>query len=87
MAEKEVNEALFRLREEVEGLGDRHPELKERLETLMDDLEERLESSEDENHLHLVEDMQEAISRFEVEHPTLTGIVNQLMVTLSNMGI
>jgi hypothetical protein len=53
----------------------------------MDDLEDRLEATEDENHLHLVEDMKEAVSQFEVEHPTLTGVLNELMVTLSNMGI
>jgi predicted transcriptional regulator len=87
MAEKEVSEALFNLRSEIERLDNRNPELKARLEGLMDDLEDRLEATEDENHLHLVEDMKEAVSQFEVEHPTLTGVLNELMVTLSNMGI
>jgi predicted transcriptional regulator len=87
MAEKEVSEALFNLRSEIERLDNRNPELKARLEGLMDDLEDRLEATEDENHLHLVEDMKEAVSQFEVEHPTLTGVLNELMVTLSNLGI
>jgi predicted nuclease with TOPRIM domain len=87
MAEKEVSEALFTLRGEVERLEGSNPELKAKLEGLLDELEDNLEATEDVNHLHLVEDMQEAISQFEVEHPRLTGIVNELMVALSNMGI
>jgi hypothetical protein len=87
MAEKEVSEALFNLRSEIERLESSNPELKTKLEGLLDELEDNLEATEDENHLHLVEDMQEAISQFEIEHPRLTGIVNELMVRLSNMGI
>lgn len=87
MAEKEVAEALYSLRQEVERLEGAHPELKQRLESLLEALEDRMEASEDKNHLHLVQDMQEALSQFEVEHPTLTGLVNQLMVSLGNLGI
>jgi seryl-tRNA synthetase len=87
MAEKEVSEALFNLRSEIERIEGRSPELKAKLEGLLDELEDNLEATEDENHLHLVEDMKEAISQFEVEHPRLTGIVNELMVALSNLGI
>ena len=87
MADIEINEAIFNLRKEIEGLGDQNPELKARLETLLNELEDRLEATDDENHLHLVEDMKEAVSQFEIEHPRLTGILNDLMVTLSNLGI
>lgn len=87
MAEKEVSEALFNLRNEIERLDDANPELKAKLEGLLDDLEDNLEASEDASQLHLVEDMKEAVSHFEVEHPTLTGIVNDLMVALGSMGI
>jgi uncharacterized protein YoxC len=87
MAEKEVSEALFNLRSEIESLDGANPELRQRLEGILDDLENRLEATEDENHLHLVEDMKEAVTQFEVEHPRLTGILNDLMVSLSNLGI
>lgn len=87
MAEKEVSEALFNLRNEIERLGDDNPELKTRLEDLLDDLEDNLEATEDASQLHLVEDMKDAVSQFEVQHPTLTGIVNELMLALGNMGI
>ena len=31
--------------------------------------------------------LRDAIERFEVEHPRATGVVNDIMVVLSNMGI
>jgi Skp family chaperone for outer membrane proteins len=87
MAEKEVSEALFNLRNEIERLQGNSPELKTKLESLLDDLENRLESSEDANSLHLVEDFKAALSQFEVEHPTITGVLNDLMIALGNLGI
>jgi phytoene/squalene synthetase len=87
MAEKEINEALFTLRREVEQLEDSNPALKDKLEELLNELEDRLEASEDENNLHLVEDFKAALSEFELEHPTATGVLNELMVTLGNLGI
>ncbi|MGX2040957.1 DUF4404 family protein [Methylocaldum sp. MU1018] len=87
MTEKEISEALFNLRTEIEHLKTSDPEVRARLETLLSDLERQLEASEDEYRLHLVDDMKEAISQFEVEHPRVTGILNDLMVALSNLGI
>jgi hypothetical protein len=82
MTEKEVSEALFNLRKEIEQLSTSNPETRLRLETLLADLEQRLEATEDEHQLHLIEDLKEAISQFEVEHPRITSILNELMVAL-----
>lgn len=87
MAEKEINEALFTLRREVEQIEDRHPELKDKLDALLTQLEEKLETTEDTHQLHLMDDLKEAVSKFEVEHPTATGVLSELMLTLSNLGI
>ncbi|GAB6046577.1 DUF4404 family protein [Methyloparacoccus murrellii] len=87
MAEKEINEALFTLRREVEQLEDSHPELKDKLDALLGSLEERLDVSENPHELHLVEDFKAAVSQFEVEHPTAAGVLNELMITLGNLGI
>jgi phosphoenolpyruvate synthase/pyruvate phosphate dikinase len=87
MADIEINEAIFNLRREIEGLGDQNPELRIKLEALLNELEDRLEATDDENHLHLVENMKETVAQFEVEHPRMTGILNDLMVMLSNLGI
>ena len=87
MADIEINEAIFQLRKEIEGLGDQNPELRARLEALLNELEDRLEATDDASHLHLVENMKDTVAQFELEHPRLTGILNELMVTLSNLGI
>lgn len=87
MAEKEVAEALYSLRREVETLEGQQPELKDGLESLLTKLEARLEAGEAADHLHLVDDMKSTLTKFEVEHPTLTGVLNQLMVALSNIGV
>ena len=47
----------------------------------------RLDSEDDGKNLHLLKDFKEAVATFEVEHPTATGIINELMLTLSNLGI
>ena len=87
MAEKEIGEALFSLRNEVERMEDSHHELKDKLENLLSQLEDHLEASEDTHRIHLIEDFKTAISQFEIEHPTATGVLNELMVTLSNLVI
>ena len=35
----------------------------------------------------LMDSLRESVERFEVEHPRATGILNNIMVMLSNMGI
>ncbi len=87
MAEKDISEALFVLRQEVERLESDHPEIRAKLESLLEKLEHRLDSEDDGKHLHLLKDFKDAVSSFEVEHPTATGIINELMLTLSNLGI
>ena len=87
MAEKEINEALFSLRREVEQMEDSHPELRDKLDVLLTQLEEKLETTEDAHQLHLIDDFKDAVSRFEVEHPTAAGVLGELMLTLSNLGI
>lgn len=83
-----INEALKELRAEIKNLQTDQVEKKEKLEKLVEKLEKKLESPENAEHHHnLVEHLKESIAHFEVEHPRITGIINDLMVTLSNMGI
>ena len=87
MADKELNEALYVLRTRVDALENEHPELREKLENLLTRLEHRVETESHANPLHLVGDFKEGLSRFEVEHPTATGVIQELMLALSNLGI
>jgi len=88
MTEKEITQALTELRTQIDQLATSDPATRERLEGLLADLERKVSSLEGgEHHLHLIEDIKETISEFEVEHPRLTGILNDIMVALSNLGI
>ncbi len=86
MSEDKINEALGALREEGERLD--NLAVKERLTNLVDNIEQNVDySGLSGEHQELVEDVKEAIAHFEVEHPSITGILNEVIMTLSNMGI
>ncbi len=88
MSTSELHEPLERLRTEIKKLGEDDEAIKQRMKGLVADLERKLESSgEDSEHESLVESLRENVERFEVEHPRLTAVLNQVMVSLSNMGI
>jgi uncharacterized protein YpuA (DUF1002 family) len=86
MTEEKLNTALGELRKEGEQLD--NPESKERLSSLVDNIEQNLDYSSlgDEQH-DIVEDVKDAITHFEVEHPRITGILNDIIMALSNSGI
>ncbi len=88
MSKNELHEPLERLRAEIGKLGDEDEAIRQRMKRLVTDLERRLESSEQAEHEeHLVDGLRQNVERFEVEHPRLTAVLNQIMVQLSNMGI
>jgi hypothetical protein len=85
MTEQKINNALDELRKQGEDLA--NPESKERLETLMDNIEQNVDYDAPTEHHDVIEDVKDAITHFEVEHPQITAILNDIMVTLSNSGI
>jgi len=86
MSEQKINDALGALREQGGRLD--NPEARERLSNLVENIEQNVDySGVSEEHQDLVEDVKEAIVHFEVEHPSITGILNEVMMTLSNVGI
>mgnify|MGYP001766319040 CR=1 FL=1 len=79
---------LARLREEIAraDAGDR--EALARLQQLAEDVERELdEESMVGDPAGLVEELEEAITGFEARHPNLTAILNNVLVTLGNMGV
>ncbi len=89
MSEREkLRQGLEALRTEIKNLKGADGESKQRLEDLAERVEKQLaESGEKNEHHNLIKELEEEIMRFEVAHPRLTAIINDLMVTLSNMGI
>jgi hypothetical protein len=86
MTKNKLQIDLERLREEINQVAIDDIESRKKLNQIISDLEAKLEKP-DENDDSLVKDVKEAIQHFETEHPRATAILNDIMVTLSNMGI
>ena len=88
MINAKLKEELDRLRAEVKDLATDNIEATAKLEALISELEEKIEGGSDaDQHSGLIEELKDTISNFETEHPRATAILNEIMVTLSNMGI
>lgn len=88
MSDEQLRQSLAELRSELDRLESEEAQVRERLNALISGLEAKLDKPGDESqHQSLVEDLRQSISQFEVTHPRATAILNEIMVTLGNMGI
>ena len=84
----ELTDLVARLKTEIAALEPSDQEARTRLQSLIADLETRLaDATEDDDDEALMDSLRESVERFEVEHPRATGIINEIMVMLGNMGI
>jgi uncharacterized membrane protein YccC len=87
MNQDDLRAALAELEAEIARGGD-DPEHRARVETLRARLELELAQDEDaERTRALAETVQDAIRRYEVEHPTFTGVLARILRALESMGI
>jgi DNA repair exonuclease SbcCD ATPase subunit len=86
MTNHKLQNDLERLRNEINHVAVEDVETRKKLNQIISDLEAKLETEDEEND-GLMQDIREAIEHFETEHPRATAILNDIMVTLSNMGI
>lgn len=75
-----LKHALNELHGKLEEMGSNHPEL----QALQEKTARALESGE---HLPIVEDLRNAAKNFEVRHPDLTALINNVLNALSGLGI
>jgi hypothetical protein len=90
MTEQQINNALEELRREIERLDLSDTETKERLTGLVESIEQRMTAAPgvvEEGQPDLLNEMNDAVTQFEVEHPRITGILNDIMMALSSSGI
>ncbi|WP_045225679.1 DUF4404 family protein [Methyloterricola oryzae] len=90
MTEQQINNALEELRREIERLDLSDTETKERLTGLVESIEQRMTAAPgvvEEDQPDLLNEMNDAVTQFEVEHPRITGILNDIMMALSSSGI
>ncbi len=85
-SKRKLSEGLDRLRAELKTL-ETDAATRQRLEDLARRVERQLQEGRTEEHPSLVKELEDEILRFEVAHPRLTAIINDIMVALSQMGI
>ncbi|MFQ5661324.1 MAG: DUF4404 family protein [Gammaproteobacteria bacterium] len=88
MTEIKLQNELKKLRLEVDNLARDNIDAREKLNSLISEIEEKLDEPDDGTHYKtLIQNIKGNISQFETEHPRATAILNDIMVTLSNLGI
>lgn len=88
MSDEKLRQSLDELRSELQRLESEEAQVRERLNALISGVETRLDTPDDTAlSQSLTQDLRQSISQFEVSHPRATAILNEIMVTLGNMGI
>lgn len=87
MPEQQIRENLEKLRAEIDQVAESDTQTKARLIALINDIEASFDPEQESGDIRLVQNIREAVAHFETEHPRTTAILNDIMVTLSNMGI
>ena len=88
MSRAELERALEKLRSELAALDPAAADARQRLAALVDEIEQALGGLETAaDHASILERLKHQVEVFEVEHPRVTNILNDILVTLSNMGI
>jgi len=87
MSEQQLRADLQQLKALVDALpqGDGQ---RQKLAALVQDMEQHLEQRGDAaSALSLQQQLEIAVSRFESSHPTAAAIINNVLVTLGNIGV
>lgn len=88
MSRDQLEQSLRDLRSELAALGPQAEQQRARLTQLVDEIDaeiDALQAGGDEQDL--MDKLRHQIEIFEVEYPRVTNILNDIMVTLSNLGI
>lgn len=80
-----LREKITSLKKEVEQLSVDNDSAKKHIDELIEEIENLDDSIEEKSDV--IDKIKSSIDHFETEHPRATAILNDIMVTLSNMGI
>lgn len=86
MSDHKLRELLEQLHEELAHTESVDEKGREMLQHISGDIRQFLDPAQ-ENPETLLERLQKAIDHFEVEHPSITAALSQMLNTLSNAGI
>lgn len=86
MDQQQLREHLDQLNQAIEGLQAPDTD-KDKLSNLIVDIEQQLTGPLLAEPHSLVEQIDDMVSAFERDHPTVAGILNNIMLTLTSMGV
>ena len=88
MTKQKLHNDLEKLRNEINNIAAEDTESRDKLNQLISELEAQLDNPDGAvQDQGVLTNVREAIEHFETDHPRATAILNDIMVTLSNMGI
>lgn len=87
MSEQDLKESIEKLRREVDALPGDDVDARRRLNAIISELDKKLAEPGTEDHHGLVSNLQDSIKELEARHPDTTTLLNNIMMTLANMGI
>ncbi|MDQ0126654.1 hypothetical protein J2W17_005641 [Pseudomonas lini] len=87
MPARELQEQLNKLREQLEQNPPLTEVERDDLHTLMQQIELELELETKTQDSSLSDNVNLAVERFEIDHPTLAGTLRNIVQALGNMGI
>ncbi len=76
-----LKQALEELQNELKQIGSGEPKLQKLADDVQSALKERIED------VPLIDSLRDAAETFETHHPQLTALINNVMNSLSNIGI
>ncbi len=83
--QENLNDKITSLKKELEQLSFEDNAAKDHINELIKEIENTSSTVEEKNFI--IDKIKLSIDRFETEHPRATAILNDIMVTLSNIGI
>ncbi len=86
MDKEQLVQDLTRLVDEIDKLPLEQAEL-QRMHALVNDIEDHLEGRQTREPQQVVDAVDQMISTFETDHPTMTGIARRIMNALTSMGV
>ncbi|WP_434596799.1 DUF4404 family protein [Pseudomonas sp. R4-83] len=87
MPARDLQEQLNALREQLDSNPPLSEEERTHLHELMGQIESKIQLENQLQDNNLVDGVNLAVERFEVEHPTIAGTLRNIMNTLGSMGI
>jgi len=88
MNKEDLHKSLEKLRCELSTLGPEAGPAKDHVNSLIEDLDKELQDLDNPRHRATIRDrLATLIEQFESKHPSITGMLDQIMTSLAGMGV